>query len=466
MKLLLRLAFVVTVLVSGRGDVVLADTAQSEQWKAGVAKTVITPREPMWMSGYASRDKPADGTSHDLWAKALVIQDPAGHSLVLITLDLVGIDRQTSSKICEAIAANHDLNRSQIAISTSHTHSGPVVGSNLMAMYEFDEHNRQRIRDYAVFLHDSVVKVVGAAFADLQPSTIRCGEGHSTVAVNRRNNREPDVPMLRASGQLVGPVDHSVPVLAVRTPDGKLRATMFGYACHATVVSFFQWSGDWPGFAQIEIEKQHPDSIALFWAGCGADQNPLPRRTVELAEAYGRQIAASVNETLNGTMPLVSGELQSAYREIDLALDQLPTPEQIEADLKSENVYIVRRARTLLEKIASEGSLSPTYPYPVQVWAIGNDVDMVILGGEVVVDYSLRIKDEVGDHPSGHHTWVAGYSNDVMAYIPSARVLKEGGYEGATSMIYYGLPTVWSGDVEEHILRTTKELHAEVHGSK
>lgn len=437
-------------------------TVNAETWQAGVAKTVITPPGPMWMSGYASRDKPADGISHDLWAKAIVLQDPAGHQVVLITLDLVGIDRQTSVEICEAVAADHKLRRDQIAISTSHTHSGPVVGNNLMAMYDFDEQNLKLIRDYTGLLRNSVVSVVNQAFADLQPGVIRYGEGQTTFAVNRRNNREADVPALRASGQLVGPVDHSVPVLAVRTPEGQLRATVFGYACHATVVSLFQWSGDWPGFAQIEIEKQHPDTIALFWAGCGADQNPLPRRTVELAEAYGRQIAASVNETLNGTMPEVQGSLKSVYREIELALDTLPSKEQIEADLKSDNIYIVRRARTLLEKLAGNGSLSQTYPYPVQMWAIGSDVDLVVLGGEVVVDYSLRIKAELGRA----HTWVAGYSNDVMAYIPSARVLNEGGYEGATSMIYYGQPTVWSGDVEEHIVRTVKELYEELHSAQ
>lgn len=437
------------------------NASAQDLWKAGVARAVITPPEPMWMSGYASRDKPADGTIHDLWAKAVVIQDPAGQTAVLITLDLVGIDRLTSVQICERIQKSHQLQRSQIAISTSHTHSGPVVGTNLISMYAFDDRNQQLIDQYTTFLVDAVTSAVDQAFATLEPSLIRYGEGHCSLAVNRRNNREPDVPALRAAGQLIGPVDHSTPVLAIRHPEGKLRAVVFGYACHATVLSLFQWSGDWPGFAQIEVEKQHPDAIALFWAGCGADQNPLPRRTVELAEAYGRQIADSVTAVINSPMSDVQGSLQTVYEEIDLALGELPSPEQVQKELTSDNVYLVRRAKRLLKTIEQDGGLSQTYPYPVQLWSLGNDVNWVFLGGEVVVDYSLRLKAEL----PGRVTWVAGYCNDVMAYIPSARVLMEGGYEGATSMIYYGLPTIWSTDVEEHISRTASSLYEKLHGA-
>jgi neutral ceramidase len=437
--------------------ITISGSAAVAEWKAGAAKVAITPPEPMWMSGYASRDRPADGTIHDLWAKALVLEDDGGTRVVLVTLDLVGIDRETSLSICQSIEAKHGFPRANIAVCTSHTHSGPVVGQNLKSMYEFDARNEELIQNYTVWLTEQVTSVVGQALANVEPSVVRYGEGQSSVAVNRRNNREADVPALRESGKLVGPVDHSLPVLAIRTPEGKLKSVVFGYACHATVLSLFQWSGDWPGFAQIEIEQQHPDTIALFWAGCGADQNPLPRRTVELAQQYGKQIAGDVNDVLNSPMNEVQGRLRTAYREIDLALGTLPTKEQIEEESNSTDVYRVRRARRLLKTIEMNGQLSPTYPYPVQEWMIGDDVAFVLLGGEVVVEYSLRLKAEL----KSRATWVAGYSNDVMAYIPSARVLMEGGYEGATSMIYYGLPTIWSTDVEDHISRAVQELDAQ-----
>jgi len=429
-----------------------------EPWQAGIAKVDITPAQSMWMSGYASRDKPAQGKIHELWAKAVVLQDPAGHKLVLITLDLVGIDRVTSQQICERLQTAHQLERSQIAIATSHTHSGPVVGTNLLSMYSFDEQNLKLIQQYTVQLSDAIAKASADAFASLAPALISTGKSQASFAVNRRNNREADVPMLRENGMLVGPVDHTLPVISVRDLAGKLRGVVFGYACHATVLSLMDWSGDWPGFAQLEIEKRHPDTIAMFWAGCGADQNPLPRRTVELAAEYGRQTADGVDRALQSPMQPVKGALKAVYREIDLALDHIPTAEELAADAKSDNVYIVRRATWLSQQVARDGKLSPTYPYPIQIWGIGNDVRLTFLGGEVVVDYALRLSSEL----PGRTNWIAGYSNDVMAYIPSKRVLLEGGYEGESSMIYYGLPSKWAPDVEEHIVKAALELGAEL----
>lgn len=423
-------------------------------WKAGVATQVITPSEFIWMSGYGSRTAPAEGKISDLHAKVIVIEDPSGRRVLLITLDLVGVARGISQEICERLQKELGLGRSQIAIATSHTHSGPVVGANLRPMFDLTEKQWQQIDDYKKSLVDSISDVSAKAVADLAPARLQTGEGTATFAVNRRNNREADVPMLREAGQLVGPVDHDVPVLSVRTPDGHLRAVVFGYACHATVLSGMQWCADWPGFAQTEIESRHPGCVALFWAGCGADQNPLPRRTVELAEDYGRRTADAVDRTIAAPMRPVEGSLKSAYREIDLALHHLPSRDELNEEAKSADAFRVRRAKWLLNTLDRDGSLSATYPYPVQVWRIGNDVTMTTLGGEVVVDFSLRLKDEL----PGYSNWIAGYCNDVMAYIPSKRVLLEGGYEGETAMIYYGLPSKWSENVEEHIVQTVKDL--------
>jgi hypothetical protein len=231
-----------------------------------------------------------------------------------------------------------------------------------------------------------------------------------------------------------------------------VSALAFGYACHATVLNGYQWSGDWPGYAQAEVEKAHPGAVALFWAGCGADQNPLPRRSVNLAREYGLKAAAGVRDALAAGLKPIDGGLATAYSEIDLPFSELPTTEQLRKDIESRDVYVARRAKLLLAKLEEGGRLDETYPYPVQVWKLGDEPTWVLLGGEVVVDYSLRLKKELGPG----RTWVAGYANDVMAYIPSLRVLKEGGYEGGGAMVYYGLPAPWSPEVEERIV---KEVH-------
>jgi hypothetical protein len=245
-----------------------------------------------------------------------------------------------------------------------------------------------------------------------------------------------------------------VPVLTARRGDGVLAAIVFGYACHSTVLGTYEWSGDYPGFTAIELEQRHPSASALYFAGCGADQNPLPRRTVEFAQEYGRMLARSVNDVVLGVMTPIDGELVARYTEIPLAFGTLPTREEIEKDRQSNNKYIAERARVLLERLDQAGSLEATYPYPVQFWRLGRDLGFVTLGGEVVVDYSLRLKRELGRKS----TWVAAYANDVMAYIPSLRVLNEGGYEGGGAMVYYGLPAPWGPDVEESIMRAVHLL--------
>ncbi len=418
-------------------------------WKAGAAAIVITPPEPMWMAGYAGRDKPAEGKLTDLWAKALVLEDGAGQRAVLVTLDLVGIGRDVSQSICQRLEQQHGFERRQIALCVSHTHTGPVVGRNLGPMHyvRLDDTHRAAVDRYTDFLEDQVAAAVTEALAKRAPAKVAWGSGSATFAVNRRNNSEPRVPELRAEGALRGPVDYDVPVLAVRDGAGTLTALVFGYACHATVLSFYQWSGDYPGFAQMELEKAHPGCVALFWAGCGADQNPLPRRTVEKAQEYGAQLAASVNRVVDGVMQSIPPSLNTNYREIPLPLAPLPSREEIARDTQSDNPYVASRARTLLQQLEA-GPLNATYPYPVQCWRLGDEVQWVFLGGEVVVDYAVRLKAEL----QGRRTWCAGYSNDVMAYIPSRRVLAEGGYEGASSMIYYGLPTVWAPELEDTIV--------------
>lgn len=433
------------------GSLMLGPTnfCQGEEaaWQAGVGRLVITPEQPMWMSGYAGRTGPAEGTLHDLWAKAVAFKSPQGQVGVLISLDLVGIGGDLTAIIMQQLKQKYGLEREQVVLCTSHTHCGPVLGETLTAMYFLDDEQQRRIDDYTAAFPGKMVQVVGEALDSLAPATLHYGVGETDFAVNRRENVEAEVPRLREEGALKGPVDHAVHALFVKSPEGKVRAVLFGYACHATTLGFQLWNGDWPGFGQIAIEKQFPGATALFVAGCGADQNPLPRRTVELAEKYGNMVAAAVQETFQQELTTVTGPFRLNYREIDVPFSQLPGREQLEMEIEKGNRYEASRARRLLALLDEQGKLPSSYAYPIQSWMLG-PVQMVFLGGEVVVDYSLRLKGDL-DNPA---LWVGGYCNDVMAYIPSRRVLMEGGYEGARSMVYYGQPTTWSPQIEPLIV--------------
>ncbi len=401
----------------------------------------------MWMSGYAARKKPSQGVVHDLWAKALALEDPNGHRVVLITLDVCGIGRDLSNRVRGAIEKRLGLERDEIVIACSHTHSGPVVGNNLLSMYQLDPRGIELVRQFAASLEETLVRISEQASSRLAEARLYYGIGRSDFAVNRRTNKEAEVLALRDRLELRGPVDHDVPVLRVDRVDGSQLAAVFGYACHCTVLDGYEFSGDYAGFAQLDIESAHHGAQAMFVAGCGGDQNPIPRRSIELAARYGKQLAASTNAVLAGPLRSVTGGLSTTYEELPLAFAPLPSRETIERDAKSSNFYTASRARLLLETSNRRGSLEKTYPYPVQVWSLG-DLTWIFLGGEVVVDYSLRIKRNLGSS----RTWVSAYCNDVMAYIPSRRILDEGGYEGGGAMLYYGLPASWSPAVEEAII--------------
>ncbi len=227
-----------------------------------------------------------------------------------------------------------------------------------------------------------------------------------------------------------------------------MLAVLFGYACHATTLSLNEWNADYPGYAQAELEQAFPGSVALFWAGCGGDQNPLPRKEIALAEHYGAELAARVGDVINAPMAELQPKLATHFSLIDAPLKDIPTTEAIEKNKTSTNRFEVARANYLQRKMAKEGALKKSYPYPIGHWILGDKIDFVFLGGEVVIDYALRLKQE----RNGTNTWVAGYANDVMAYIPSLRVLKEGGYEGGESNVYYGLPSLWDASIEEAII--------------
>lgn len=414
------------------------------------------------MSGYVHRTKPAEGKLTELWAKALALEDPAGRRAVLVTLDLVGIDRRLSQTICQAVQRRYRLPREALVLAVSHTHSGPVVGDNLAPMFFLDERQQQLVRAYAGQLQEHILEVVGQALEQLGAAGLSWQIGKATFAVNRRNNKETEVPRLRELGKLRGPVDHEVPVLAVRDPQGHLKAVVFGYACHATVLAGYEWCGDYPTYAQMALEQAHPGIVALFWAGCGGDQNPLPRRSVALAKHYGQELAEAVEAVLRAPLFPLVGKLEESYREIPLPFAPLPSRERLARDSLSPNRYVARRARWLLDKLQQGKELPSAYPYPLQVWRLGGELLWVFLGGEVVVDYALRLKRELVPG----RTWITAYANDVMAYIPSLRVWKEGGYEGGEAMLYYGLPSVWSPRVEEILVAAVREQVQRLDGGR
>jgi hypothetical protein len=395
------------ILVSASGAAASDDAAQPAEWKVGVAAAKITPEQRLHMAGYAGRKEPAEGTEQDLFGKAIAIEDRAGNRVVFVTLDLIGVLEKLRTEVAKQVQEKYQLRPQALLMNASHTHCGPDYG-------------REDAQDYFGSLTTTLVELVGQSLDQLQPAKISYSVAKCSVAMNRRTPSE--------SGFLnhpnpKGPVDHSVPVLSVRDPaDDTLRAVVFGYACHNTTMGFLSWLGDYAGYAQEYFEADHPGVTALFMMGCGGDQNPYPRSELKYAQMHGRSLATAVEAALevNQSTPRhqqpLHGPLTSVLETVDL---EFATPDR------------------------------PDFAYPVQVIRFGNDLMLVALGTEVVVDYAVRLKSEL-TKPDGPAIWVAGYSNVYSGYIPSQRVLLEGGYEASSRP--------WKPTLEERIVGKVHEL--------
>jgi neutral ceramidase len=398
------------------GQTTSAPTEKPLVWKAGAASVAITPEENLWMAGYSSRKKPAEGKAQDLFAKALALEDETGQRLVIVTMDFISVRRSVRDAVAARCLADHKLPPERLMMNASHTHCGP----ELSAPPGFEEKTKR----YARFLEDALVQLVGHALERLAPADVSYAHARAGFAMNRR---WPDAGTYKNHPNSDGPVDHDVPVLCVRDAKDKLVAVAFGYACHNTTLSSttlppepprYLFNGDYAGFAQQVLQQAYPEAVALFVMGCGGDQNPYPRNgefpgklPLEMAEHHGRSLASGVvTAMLAGSRPL-SGPIEAVTGEV------------------------------LLER--NEGK--PSDNYLIQAIRLGDSLTLVALGGEAVVDYSLRLKQEI----KSPIVWIAGYSNEMTGYIPSRRVAIEGGYEAQKN---YKL------DVEQRIIGKVHEL--------
>jgi hypothetical protein len=395
------------------------------------------------MAGYAARNQPSQGVAMDIFAKALALEDESGYVAVLVTMDVLGFPAEFIERIANRVSETTGLKRSQMLFNASHTHAGPVIGSNLRIAYEMTEAQSRDVADYTRRLEDTLVALVQKAMQDRQPVRVSYGEAVASFAVNRRVQTSEGVVI---GANRSGPVDHRVPFLAVDSEGGQLVALVFGYSCHCTTLrgdNYF-FHGDYAGVAQAWLEDRYSNSVAFFVTGTAGDANPYPRGVIQLAEEHGAELAKAVDGALTGPLEPVSGRLMTAFDTVQLRFQQLPTKSEWESRLQESNPYRRKHAEFFLNLLEKQGSIPEEYPYPIQLWGVGENLLFVGMAGEVVVDYGIRLRREFPQRK----LWVAGYSNDVFAYIPSARILEEGGYEAVDSMIYYGQPGPFDPSVE------------------
>lgn len=444
------LLFVISFLSIGH---VYAGHKKQKLIPVGVARIDITPDRPIRLTGYSDRSASFDKVHHRLWGKALAFGDAKNGYSLLITVDLLGIPGRITEQVRKALGKELGIRPEHVSICASHTHSGPQIGSIISHFNKpLSPDELAEVALYSQGLVPKLTEVALLAIKTIQPSLVSWGQGEVGFAVNRRLNFNPN-----------GPVDHAMPLLKVTKPDGTVRAVLASYACHAVTLGPKNnvVHGDWVGEAQLQIEQNLPaGAIAMVSVGCGADQNSNPRMDtknpatdLENARIQGKSIADEVKRLVDSPSLTPLQNLPIARQKyIDLDFATMPDPLSLAKDAKGAG-RTSNYSNLLLGRLA-RSEMPDKISYPVQVWQFGRNLTIIFLGGEVVVDYGLRLKKEFGKD----RIWVNAYANDMPCYIPSLRVLKEGGYEAESAMIGYEKPSRFTEDVEERIMNAIYEL--------
>ena len=436
----------------------VSSALHAQEFKAGAGRADITPAGPIRLGGYAARNRPSEGVYQHIFSKALALQDSTGAVTLIITADTIGTPRSFNDKLAARLEEELKIPRDRFVFVCSHSHSTPVVDGGLTDMYGLEGDEAKTVVAYTAFFMQQSVEAASAALKDLEPATLAFGRSEAFFAGNRRLFGLDGVGFGYNPNGLV---DRDVPVLRVARADGSLKAVLFGYACHCTTLGpNYEIGPDWAGLAAKAIENSFPGSTALFITGCGADANPYPRGSMLLSNAYGLQLAGAVSRALSETMIPVTGPISAAFDRVDLPLGKLPDKSYYETRLLEKPLPTKRYAQRFLDILARGESLPQSYSAPVQVFRFGEAFTLIALSGEVVADYSYRLKREL----PGERLWNAGYFNDVFAYVPSMRILTEGGYEADANLVYYGLPTRFAPAVENTLVAKVLALVKKVGG--
>ncbi|MFM7056066.1 MAG: neutral/alkaline non-lysosomal ceramidase N-terminal domain-containing protein [Planctomycetota bacterium] len=406
--------------------------------QAGISALDITPAHPVRLNGFGGRSRESQGVRQSLFAKALAVGTSDADTVIIITVDTLGIPADLTNRVAAALETRLHLPRERLAICASHTHSGPMIRNcaNTLFGRPIPDDHWNHILQYSEQLESGLIDAAVKAWNDRRPAQLSWAIGQVGFALNRRTPG--------------GPVDHDLPVLAIHEPDGRLRAIFTNYACHAVTLSDDLLSGDWPGYAMAHIQRLNPGCEALIAIGCGADSNPrggvLGDRE-DVASSLGLELAEAVSRVLSGERTPITQPPRAALTRFTLPLAPLPTHEEWKLRAAREDA-IGHHARTQLQRLERGEMLRTELDYSVQTITFGQTLAMVFLPGEVVVDYSLRLKRELDPE----RLWINAYANDCPGYVPSERVLREGGYEGGGAMIYYDIPGPWAPGLEEPII--------------
>ncbi|MBI3945054.1 MAG: hypothetical protein HY321_03985 [Armatimonadetes bacterium] len=413
-----------------------AQAGQPGPLRVGIASADITPEGPVWMYGFGGRDnvKPSEGTAQELVAQC-VLFDNGQTRVAFVALDLCVVSYYQTLKL-RAAAEAAGVPQQHLMVNVSHTHFGPHLGQH---------HPDNRNLEYETLLTERLQGLFPAAAADLKPALLDYTVGSCDMGFNRRSCYAP-------GGRK--PNDPDVPVLRVVSPEGKVRALLFGYACHPTTAGgsmLYVIGSDYPGYTRQWVAAGYPDAEAIFLQACGADVKPgncgnpssvwhtgflnpnqakqmmgyeLGRAVIKAVAGHGSSHPAS--PPLPPIAPLADGRLPTE-RERGFPVPPPPVPADRAADVEqalATPVTLGGMVETVSLPSKADPERSWQNPWHMGAWRIG-DVYFWGSQGEVLSAFGRRIKSELPEV----RVWTSGYTHWGGGYVPEAATYPEGGYE-------------------------------------
>lgn len=442
------LARVVVIFVSLLCPAACGDETSARPWSVGYAEADITPAPgQVQMRGFG-RERYAKGALAPLLTQVVVLRDQDNHTGVLITADIAGFERVMTEAIRRAITRKHDIPAEDVMLAASHTHWGPAA--QFHATFAAGGPNVW----YMGFLEETILATVDAALENLSPASIEYGWiDFRGIGCNRR---------LPVDGKITwgpypeGSFDGHTPILRIKRDPSPRQLVVVGHACHPTSSGKIEkWSPDYPGAMRDYLTRELSDTKAVFVQGCGGDakvvcKDPETGKLVfaadpEQSRKAGEKLAqATLAHLEKGQMIPLSGQFASSLVMGQLTYGERWSREEVEREAytgskKHYYTWVARQFLALPDR-------SESFRYDVQVWKLGKELTIFAMEGEVCSPWGPMLRDMARTEQA----MVIGYANNVDAYIPDKRIVREGGYEGGEAQKFF-LPGPFTDNINSEI---------------
>jgi hypothetical protein len=435
--------------------------------RAGFSLVKITPPVGTRLSGFGDRDfdpAGARGVHDDLFVRALFLSQEESEALIM-GFDLLFFSRDEADRFKGAVGDRLGLAPAQIMLNTSHTHTGPKVG------------NWYYTPSDTLYLDELEKRIVQAAIQakrSAREATLSAGETRTSVPLSRRL-KTGDGSIAFAPNP-TGPIYGFLPFVLVQGQDGAPVCLLYSIACHASTIKGDERanfiSADYPGAASAEIDRAFGKPCALFLQGAGGDAKASVigrglgewrAGTWEDVASTGKTIAAEIQAARTSGLRDVRPGLRVGLAEMRLPLGPIPGREELlvvrdKARSAAATAAVADRVRGLwaeeeLSLLDRGFGLPAQAAVLVQGIALGPGLRLVGVEGELTADLGHLIRDFYGVGI----TFPLGYSNGARMYLPSSRMIGEGGYE-VESYWEYRQPAPLVKGVEAHFARALEEL--------